>query len=91
MDLRRWRRDVAVTLAFLPILYFKDLPAPTNLLAPDEPSLGVYDYLLTRFKWLDVFGFAGALEVAQETVAKSGEYAKEKYGLETAVWPPRRD
>ena len=81
---------LAVTFAFLPILYFKDLPAPTNLLSLEEPSLKPYNYLLKRFRWLDVFGFAGALEVAQTTVAKSGDYAKEKYGLDSAVWPPVR-
>ena len=81
---------LGVTFAFLPMLYFKDLPAPTNLLADDEPTLKPYGYLLGRFEWLDVFGFKGALETAQATVAKSGNYAKEKYGLEDAVWPPRR-
>ena len=66
-------------LAFLPILYYKDLPAPTNLLSTDEPSLKPYDYLLKgRFQFLDMFGFATALKVAQSTVAKSGAYAREK-------------
>jgi len=80
---------LAFCLAFLPILYYKDLPAPTNLLSEGEPSLAPYSYLLNgRFAFLDVFGFATALRVAQATVAKSGEYAREKYGLEAAVWPP---
>jgi len=81
---------LALTIAFLPVLYYKDLPAPTNLLADNEPSLQPYNYLLERFTFLDVFGFSTALSVAQSTVAKSGDYAKEKYGLQSAVWPPIR-
>ena len=82
---------LATTLAFLPVLYYKDLPAPTNLLNDDEPSLRPYSYLLTgSLRWLDFFGFAGALDVAQRTVAQSGDYVREKYGLDTAVWPPPR-
>lgn len=74
----------------LPVLYYKDLPAPTNLLKEGEPSLEPYKYLLpgSRWAWLDRFGFGTALEVAQATVAKSGDYVKDKYGLEAAVWPP---
>lgn len=68
-----------VTLLMLPVLYYKDLPAPTNLLGENEPSLVPYEYLLAgRLRWLDFFGFSTALRVAQETVAKSGDYAKEK-------------
>jgi uncharacterized membrane protein len=83
-----------VTICFLPILYFKDLPAPTNLLKESEPSLRPYSYLVdskSPFGWLDVFGFSDALRVAQDTVAKSGDYARDKYGLDGggAVWPPR--
>ena len=76
---------------FLPVLYYKDLPAPTNLLNAQEQTLQPYNYLLGRFKFLDFFGFHAALAVAQGTVAKSGEYAKEKYGLGGAVWPPTED
>jgi len=79
----------AVSLAILPVLYFKDLPAPTNLLAANEPSLAPYGYLRGPFKFLDIFGFNTALEVAQQSVAKSGEYALQKYGLESAQWPPQ--
>ena len=76
-------------LVFLPILYYKDLPAPTNLLNEEDPSLVPYQYLRSgRLRWLDFFGFADALGVAQRTVAKSGDYAREKYGLDAAVWPP---
>lgn len=81
---------LAVSLAILPVLYFKDLPAPTNLLAEDEPSLVPYGYLRSGpFRFLDIFGFNTALKVAQQSVAKSGEYAREKYGLESAQWPPQ--
>ena len=68
------------------------MPAPTNLLAKGEPSLEPYDYLTdktSKLRWLDIFNFASALSVAQTTVAKSGDYVKEKYGLDAAVWPPR--
>ena len=76
-------------LATLPLLYYKDLPAPTNLLQEGEPSLEPYAYLLSgRFGFLDIFGFKTALRVAQTTVAQSGDYAKQKYGLESATWPP---
>jgi hypothetical protein len=81
---------LAVSLAILPILYFKDLPAPTNLLATKEPSLVPYAYLRGHFRFLDIFGFNTALEVAQQSVAKSGDYALQKYGLESAQWPPQR-
>lgn len=79
-----------LTCLLLPVLYYLDLPAPTNLLKEGEPSLEPYQYLLEgRLKWLDFFGFSTALNVAQRTVAKSGDYAKDKYGLESATWPPR--
>lgn len=79
-----------LTCFLLPILYYLDLPAPTNLLKEDEPSLKPYQYLLKgRLQWLDFFGFGTALSVAQATVAKSGDYAKDKYGLEGATWPPK--
>ena len=82
---------LVASFGIMPVLYFKDLPWPTNLLKDDEPSLQAYSYLLGhRFKWLDFFGFGSALSVAQSAVAKSGDYAKEKYGLESATWPPRR-
>jgi hypothetical protein len=83
-------------LIFCPVLYYKDLPYPTNLLAEEtkgvpDKSLVPYNYLLKgRFRFLDVFGFSTALSVAQATVAKSGDYAREKYGLESATWPPQR-
>ena len=81
----------AFILAFLPILYYKDLPAPTNLLNETDPSLQAYSYLLNgKLRFLDVFGFATALRVAQATVAQSGDYVKQKYGLESATWPPER-
>ena len=59
----------------------------------NEPSLKPYAYLLhgSRLQFLDVFGFGEALHVAQTTVAKSGDYALEKYGLVGAVWPPAKD
>lgn len=77
-------------LGFLPLLYYKDLPAPTNLLKKDEPSLEPYAYLLSgSLSFLDIFGFSTALRVAQTTVAQSGDYAKEKYGLDSATWPPK--
>ncbi len=80
---------LAFCLAFLPVLYYKDLPAPTNLLGDAEPSLVPYAYLLQgRLRFLDFFGFSDALGIAQSTVAKSGDYARDKYGLESAVWPP---
>jgi hypothetical protein len=83
---------LALTLALLPVFYYKDLPAPTNLLAENEPSLKPYAYLLHgRLQFLDVFGFGEALRVAQTTVAESGDYAREKYGLVGAVWPPAKD
>lgn len=71
---------LALSVAMLPVLHFKDLPAPANLLGKSEPTLKPYDYLLGPFKCLDLFGFATALRVAQDTVGSSGEYAKEKYG-----------
>lgn len=78
-----------LSVCMLPVLYYKDLPAPTNLLKEGEASLVPYTYLLGgRTQCLDFFGFATALRVAQTTVAKSGDYAKEKYGLEGAIWPP---
>lgn len=78
-------------VGFLPLLYYKDLPAPTNLLNPTEPSLEPYSYLRNGpLQFLDVFGFTSALSVAQATVAKSGDYVKDKYGLDAAVWPPRK-
>ncbi len=80
-------------IGFLPILYFTDLPAPTNLLSPDEPSLKPYDYILNHgrvSKLFDFLDFAAALRTAQSAVAKSGDYAKEKYGLEAAQWPPSK-
>ena len=80
---------LGTTILLLPVLYYKDLPAPTNLLGQDEPSLKPYAYMLQGpLKFLDIFGFGTALSVAQRTVAESGEYAKEKYGLESATWPP---
>ena len=62
----------------------------TNLLATKEPSLVPYAYLRGHFRFLDIFGFNTALEVAQQSVAKSGDYALQKYGLESAQWPPQR-
>lgn len=83
---------LAVSAAMLPILYYKDLPAPTNLLQPDEPTLRPYGYMLSGpFRVFDFFGFGQALAVAQQTVAQSGEYAQAKYGLVGAVWPPPRE
>ena len=56
---------------------------------PAGGASSTYTYLLGgRTQCLDFFGFATALRVAQTTVAKSGDYAKEKYGLEGAIWPP---
>lgn len=84
---------LASSIALLPVLYYKDLPAPTNLLNPDEPSLLPYRYLLegSRMQFLDIFGFANALQVAQQAVAKSGDYARDKYGLAAATWPPEAE
>ena len=81
---------LALTLLLLPVLYYKDLPAPTNLLSENEPTLQPYNYLLedSPLRFFDFFGFCTALRVAQTTVAKSGDYAREKYGLVSAVWPP---
>ena len=63
----------------------------STMVGVDEPSLRPYAYLLKgRTRVLDIFGFASALSVAQATVAKSGTYAQEKYGLVGASWPPPR-
>ena len=53
-----------------------------------DPTLMVLKLASDMTQCLDFFGFATALRVAQTTVAKSGDYAKEKYGLEGAIWPP---
>ena len=80
---------LVASVAMVPILYYKDLPAPTNLLKQNEPTLKADSYMLNgSYRFLDFFGFGQALAVAQKTVAQSGDYAKQKYGLESATWPP---
>jgi len=82
---------LALTIGALPLLYFKDLPPPTNLLIEDDASLAPYRYLLpgSRLAFLDIFGFNTALTTAQTVVASSGDVLREKYGYEPATWPPR--
>jgi len=71
---------LALSVCALPLLYFKDLPPPKNLLDEDEPSLVAYQYLLpdSRLKFLDIFGFQTALSTAQTVVAS----------CKPAMWPP---
>jgi len=82
---------LALSIGALPLLYFKDLPPPTNLLDKDEPSLVPYQFLLpgSRLSFLDIFGFQSALTTAQTVVASSGDYVRDRYGYEPATWPPR--